>query len=92
MKQRGYSQTGLLHHHFLQPVSRTDAGFCIDNMGAQRAGNLPYAKFQALAQRSLLADTGKLVAHVGSFAVLTIFRQHQPPGMHLGIFFLGRHA
>ncbi|VAF89968.1 Uncharacterised protein [Enterobacter hormaechei] len=92
MKQRRNAEPGLLHHHALQAVGGTHAGFCINNVRAERAGDLPDAQLQPFAEGRLFTHAGEFIAQIAALAVVAVFIEDQPVRVHLGKFLFRRHT
>ena len=92
MEQRRNTEARLFHHHALQTVSGTHACFRINNMGAQWTRDLSHPQFQPFAKRSLFAHAREFIAQIAAFAVVTVFIEDQPVGMHLGELLFRGHA
>ncbi len=92
MKQRRNAEPGLLHHHALQTVGGSHAGFCINNVRAERSGDLPDTQLQPFAEGRLFAHTGEFIAQIAALAMVAIFIEDQPVRVHLGEFLFRAHT
>ncbi len=92
VEQRRDAKTRLFHHHALQAVGRAHAGFRVNDVCTERARDLPDAQLQPLAERGLLAHAGEFVAQIAALAVVAVFIEDQPVGVHLGELLFRGHA